>query len=238
MGISIRLDGRLSVCAKYVRRGAVLADIGTDHAYLPAVLAAEGRIARAIAADIGEGPCENAEKTIKSAGLGDMITVIRTDGLRGVERYSPTDIVIAGMGGETIMSILSAADWLDSPDIRLILQPMTRQADLWRYLCENGYEITATDLAEGDSSAPAGKIYEIVVCSPGGGKRELSDIDAALRLYRCAAPARLQRLFAARTLSYLDESASGLAKGKNTDPERLRRLDFIRQGVREKLESL
>ena len=69
-------------------------------------------------------------------------------------------------------------------------------------------------------------------------KRELSDIDAALRLYRCAAPARLQRLFAARTLSYLDESASGLAKGKNTDPERLRRLDFIRQGVREKLESL
>jgi len=134
-------DKRLLCVASLVRKGARLADIGTDHAYLPTYLMKQGIISSAIAADIGEGPAASARRTVQDAGLSDMIDVRVCDGLSAITPDEVSDIVIAGMGGETIVHILSDAPWVKSADIRLVLQPMTKVVELRRFLFDNGFSI-------------------------------------------------------------------------------------------------
>ncbi len=133
------LDARLLCVASMVRDGACLADIGTDHAYLPVHLMQTGRIERAIAADIGEGPAASARANVADAGLQDAIGVRVCDGLCGIAPDEVSDIVIAGMGGETIIHILSEAPWVCDTRLRLILQPMTKTVELRRWLYEHGF---------------------------------------------------------------------------------------------------
>ncbi len=135
------IDQRLLCVASMVRNGALLADIGTDHAYLPVYLMQQGRIARAIAADIGEGPAASARAHIQEAGFEKCIEVRVCDGLSGVAPQEVTDIVIAGMGGETIIHILSEAPWVKTGEIRLVLQPMTKTVELRTWLLQNGFTI-------------------------------------------------------------------------------------------------
>ena len=135
-------DQRLLCAAGMVRKGGTLADIGTDHAHLPVWLIQNGICERAIAADIGEGPAASARRTVAEAGLQDRIEVRVGDGLTVLAPDEATDIVIAGMGGETIADILCAAPWLkDGQDRRLVLQPMTKTAELRQWLYENGFSI-------------------------------------------------------------------------------------------------
>ena len=134
------LDPRLSAIAHMVRPGARTADIGTDHGYLIAYLAAEGVIPSGYACDINPKPLEKARGLLQSRGLLGRVKVLLTDGLSGLPREGVDDIVIAGMGGDTIIHILSSAGWTD-PDKRFLLQPMTRAPQLRRYLCRAGYEI-------------------------------------------------------------------------------------------------
>ncbi len=134
-------DKRLLCVASMVRKGARLADIGTDHAYLPTYLMKQGHIQSAVAADIGEGPAASARRTVQEAGLSDSIDVRVCDGLSDIRSDEVSDIVIAGMGGETIMHILSDAPWVKSADIRLVLQPMTKTVELRRFLYDNGFSI-------------------------------------------------------------------------------------------------
>ncbi len=135
------LDKRLQCVGAMVREGASLADIGTDHAYLPVALMQEGRIVGAIAADIGEGPAASARQHITEAGLSEQIAVRVCDGLRGIAPDEVTDIVIAGMGGETIIHILEDAPWTRTETLRLILQPMTKSAELRLWLDAHGFAI-------------------------------------------------------------------------------------------------
>ena len=139
-------DKRLLCVASLVREGALLADIGTDHAYLPVHLMQTGYIRSAIAADIGEGPAASARQHIAQAGLQDAVAVRVCDGLRGIAPDEATDIVIAGMGGETIIHILSEAPWVRDARVRLVLQPMTKTVELRRWLYENGFMITKEHL--------------------------------------------------------------------------------------------
>lgn len=134
-------DKRLLCVASLVRQGASLADIGTDHAYLPVHLMQTGHIGRAIAADIGEGPAASARQHIADAALEAMIDVRVCDGLCGIAPDEVTDIVIAGMGGETIIHILSEAPWVRDARYRLVLQPMTKTIELRRWLNDNGFAI-------------------------------------------------------------------------------------------------
>ncbi len=135
------LDKRLQCVASMVRDGARLADIGTDHAYLPVELMRQGRIASAIAADIGEGPAASARQHIQEAGLTERIEVRVCDGLQGISSDEVTDVVIAGMGGETIVYILEQAPWCRQERYRLILQPMTKASELRSWLDTNGFAI-------------------------------------------------------------------------------------------------
>lgn len=135
------LDIRLQTVADYVRRGSRLADIGTDHALLPTFLVEEGRCPSAIASDIRKGPAEAARRTVRESKLEKQIEVRLGDGLSTVRQDEVEDIVIAGMGGETIADILKQAPWVQHPRYRLILQPMTRAERLRRYLFETGFSI-------------------------------------------------------------------------------------------------
>lgn len=138
----IKLDARLKMAAEEVRPGKRIADIGTDHAYLPAFLIENNICPSAIAADIGKGPLENARKvTSTSKDLSDRIELRLSDGLKEIKEDEVDDIVIAGMGGILIAEILTAAPWVKDENKRLILQPMSHAEDVRKYLCENGFEI-------------------------------------------------------------------------------------------------
>ena len=138
----INLDKRLSVVASMVRRGSRVADIGTDHAYLPVYLVQAGICPGGIATDIRSGPLEAAHRTVTEASLTDVIALRLGDGLSPVAADEADDIVIAGMGGETIVDILSAAAWVKDICLRLVLQPMTRAEELRRWLLTNGFSVS------------------------------------------------------------------------------------------------
>lgn len=128
--------------ANEVRPGKKIADIGSDHAYLPAYLIENGISPSAIAADIGVGPLENARKAVSSSPLlKEKIEFRLSDGLKEISPTEAEDIVIAGMGGILISEILTSAPWVKEETKRLILQPMSHAEDVRRYLCENGFEI-------------------------------------------------------------------------------------------------
>lgn len=135
------LDARLTMTASLVRAGRRLVDIGTDHAYLPCELVKRGLTPCAIAADIADGPLKNAEKTVRTYGLSDRILCRKSDGLSAFAPEQCEEIVIAGMGGNLIVDILSAAAWIKSAHVHLILQPMTHSEDVRRFLCQNGFVI-------------------------------------------------------------------------------------------------
>lgn len=151
--------------ADLVRKGASVADIGTDHAYLPIYLVKHGISPRAIACDVNEGPLRRAEVNVKAADLSEKIALKRTDGLHGLEKFMPDDVLICGMGGELIIQILAAADFIRNPDIQLVLQPMTGVEKLRIWLCENGFEIVRESLASEEE-----RVYELI-CARCTGKR-------------------------------------------------------------------
>lgn len=131
------LTPRLQALADRVPRGAQLADIGTDHAYLPVWLLLNGRVNHAIAADLREGPLARAQETAAQFGVTDRLSFRLCDGLSGIQPGEADVIAIAGMGGETIASILDAAPW--AKNCRLLLQPMTSFPDLRLWLQQNGF---------------------------------------------------------------------------------------------------
>ena len=148
----LELSPRLRTVADLVPEGARLADVGTDHAYLPAALILEGRIPFAIAADLRQGPLDRARATVREYGLTGKAAFRLCDGLRGIRPDEVDAIAIAGMGGETIAAIWEAAPWTRERDVPLILQPMSSMPDLRSWLGENGCQIVEERLArEGDT---------------------------------------------------------------------------------------
>lgn len=136
----MELTARLQSVADQVPQGAALADIGTDHAYLPVRLLLDGRIRSAIAADLRQGPLDRARETAALCGVSGRISFRLCDGLSAVREDETDTIAIAGMGGETIAAILAAAPWTRR-DKLLLLQPMTSFPDLRLWLQQNGYRI-------------------------------------------------------------------------------------------------
>lgn len=136
-----KLGARLECCASFVRPGSRVADIGTDHALLPIVLVESGVSPRAVASDIGAGPIASARENISRRALEDKIDTFLAPGLDAVLSDTVDDIVIAGMGAELIVQILSAAQWVKDEHYRLILQPMSRAHLLRAFLWDNGFEI-------------------------------------------------------------------------------------------------
>lgn len=136
-----KLDLRLAAAAEFVKEGTVAADIGTDHGYLICYLVNEGICKRGFATDINIKPLESARTLIKEMNLEEEIETVLTDGLSGLPEDEIDEILVCGMGGETIIGILDKAKWIKSEMVHLVLQPMSRADMLRRWLCENGWNI-------------------------------------------------------------------------------------------------
>lgn len=135
------LEKRLAVCASMVRKGAALADVGTDHAFLPVWLAKCGIVPKAVASDIRPGPLQHAACNIEKYGVGSIVEPRLSNGLDGIRPDEADDVVIAGMGGLMISDIIKRAQWLKDSGKHLILQPMTREEALRSSLAEQGFYI-------------------------------------------------------------------------------------------------
>ena len=138
-------DNRLALCASFVRDKVKVADIGTDHAYLPVWLCLTGKAVSAVAADINPEPLSRGELTIKKYGAEKLVKTRLSDGLKNIKEDEADDIIIAGMGGELIAKIMDNCPFSKNPEKRFILQPMTKCSELIKYLCENGFEILRQD---------------------------------------------------------------------------------------------
>lgn len=170
----LKPHGRLSLCADYVREDSRLADIGTDHGYLPIALCQSGKIPSALACDINELPLQTAEENIEKYGLSDRIATRLSDGLEKVRPEEADDVVIAGMGGELIRDILAAAPWVRDGKKHLVLQPMTRHEALVTWLVENGFAILRQEAVLDE-----GKYYT-VLCARFSGENKPCDLYHAI----------------------------------------------------------
>lgn len=166
-----KLSKRLQCAADFARQGAFMADVGTDHAYLPIVLAMKGRIRGGVVSDINQGPIDRASAHIYEYHLQDRLVPILCDGLSALEPYAPEDIFILGMGGELISDILLRAPWTKKRGIRLILQPMTHSERLRAFLLSQGYTICEERLVSEE------KIYQILCVEYTGVREEYTPLE-------------------------------------------------------------
>lgn len=152
------MEERLKRLAKMVDQGARLADIGTDHAYLPIDLIKRSKIEFAIASDVAKGPLENAKKDIAEAGLQDKIETRLGSGLETLTEADKVDtIVIAGMGGKLMTELLQQAKVSRKLYPTLILEPNIGEPGVRRWLMKNNYEIVKEEIIE-----VSGHIYELI----------------------------------------------------------------------------
>lgn len=158
----MKLGARLAAIAAYVLPGSRVADIGTDHGYLAVHLVERGDVDYVVAGDIHEGPLASARELINHRNLSDKIAVRLGDGLAVVQSGEVDTVVIAGMGGTTMVHILAKHETLARKLQRMILQPMVGAGTLRIWLVQNGFALIGEQLVKED-----GRIYEIIVAQPG-----------------------------------------------------------------------
>lgn len=158
------LSLRLERVGANIPVGARLADIGSDHGYLPVALMRRGVIASAVAGEVATTPFYAAQRTVRDNGLEQQITVRLADGLAAIEPHDGiTAISVCGMGGETIRDILESGKMHLSGQERLILQPNGGEQPLRQWLMGNGYSIVSEELLRENRF-----YYEIIVAERAG----------------------------------------------------------------------
>lgn len=165
------MSKRLDLIASLVPSGKGMIDVGTDHGYLPVLLAQAGYEGALFASDIHPGPLAAARRTASAAGLEDRICFQLCDGLALCPPEKIDTIVIAGMGGDMIVKILDEAEWCMDRRYQLVLQPATKAEVLRYWLVNNEFCISAEQLVK-----EGGSLYQIL-CAHFGGKTELNDAE-------------------------------------------------------------
>lgn len=207
--VRFHLDERLAACAEMLS-GRPLADIGTDHAYLPLFAVLSGIAERAVAADIREGPLERARLHVEKYGAEGKIALRLSDGLHNIGPAEADDIVIAGMGGETILQILSETDWVRDPAKRLILQPMSKEETLRCWLREQGFT------AEREKAVlSSGKVYAVMQVSYTGISRNEGELFPLIGLLEGKTEA--EEVYIKKKIQSLEKQRLGLSDTAETD---------------------
>ena len=155
----IKLSNRLKTLCNLIDYNASVADVGTDHGYLPVYLAQTNRAKSIIASDISAASLETARRFAEKYNVTNAIKFMVTPGLDGITPDDVDTVVIAGVGGETIIEILSNAAWTNTKNTKLILQPQSKVDILCRFLYDNAYNIE-----EILSIYDKGKYYTIISC--------------------------------------------------------------------------
>ncbi|WP_078545600.1 tRNA (adenine(22)-N(1))-methyltransferase [Litchfieldia alkalitelluris] len=173
----LRLSKRLEAVASNILEKSVLADIGSDHAYLPCYAFLKGYITNAIAGEINEGPYRSAVEQVAKSDLQEVIEVRKGNGLEVIAPNEVDCITIAGMGGTLITTILEEGKSKLQGVRRLILQPNIGAINIRRWLMDHGWQIVSETILEED-----GKIYEILVADRGKPQANYSNLEAGLLL--------------------------------------------------------
>lgn len=158
----MELSRRLMAVASAVTEGNRLADIGTDHGYIPIYLILKGIVPSAIAMDVNRGPLDRADAHIREYGLEDKIETRLSDGLAQLDAHETDTIVIAGMGGALMCEILGRGGHVIADGKELILQPQSELFKVRRFLHEHGYRIRSEQIVKEE-----GKYYFILQAIPG-----------------------------------------------------------------------
>ena len=203
--MKLPISQRLLACCDYVNQRDRIADVGCDHGYLSIHLITFGIASSAIASDVNDQPLQSAIRNAAKYGVSDKIRFFLSDGVRDIPRDLDT-LICAGMGADTMISILEAAPWLKDSSYRLILQCQSKRPELCRYLYANGWYIhRETLIKEGKFYYPITEvIYEPGhTLSPGG-----AYITPAL--LQSGSP--LLPEFIERIISSLETTIAGLAR--------------------------
>lgn len=161
----MRLTPRLQAIADFVEPGARIADVGTDHAYIPIYLIRNKKIEYAMASDINEGPIKKAEKNLERYGIQNKVRLCTADGTKGIRPREVDTLIVAGMGGELIAQIL--LENIPQGIQRMILQPMANAHEVRSALCDVGYIISKEKLVREKN-----KIYQIICAIPGTSEKQ------------------------------------------------------------------
>ncbi|MGM9910814.1 MAG: tRNA (adenine(22)-N(1))-methyltransferase [Lacticaseibacillus absianus] len=224
---------RLNKLAEMVDPGSRLADIGTDHAYLPIKLVQEGKVAFAIASDVAAGPLQNAKTDIAEAGLGQQIETRLGSGLETLKDEDRIDtVVIAGMGGKLMVSLLEEAAGRGKYYPTLILEPNIGENRVRQWLEEHDYQIVAEDLV-----AEAGHTYELIKAKQTGEKQPLTakEKDFGPLLLKQKGPVFLAKW--TRQLAYYQQLLANLNKAKQKDADRIADLERLIKDISEEIKD-
>ena len=202
--MKLPLSNRLLACASFVRPGDRVADIGCDHGYLGLRLLQSGTAQSIIAADVNEGPLLSAIRNAEKFGLRGKMRFYLSDGFRNVPRDFDC-AVCAGMGADTMISILEAAPWLRSESYRLILQCQSKRPELRRYLSDHGFRICRETLARD------GKFIYPVMEVTYGPAEPLTDAQCHLSPALLESRSELLPEFLERVTGGLETTVNGLA---------------------------
>lgn len=195
------LDNRLGLCASLVRKNHRVADIGTDHAYLPVWLCKNNIATSAIAADINPEPLKRGVQTIEKY-CATNVTPCLSNGLQQINPDLVDDIIIAGMGGELIADIISKAPWVKNEKYHLILQPMSKADSLREYLYKNGFDIKYEEATVAEN-----KLYTVMSVYFTG---EISENISLKKYYGALNPSAKQE-----NKIYIEKTANALLKKGN-----------------------
>ncbi|HET7579367.1 MAG TPA: tRNA (adenine(22)-N(1))-methyltransferase TrmK [Bacillales bacterium] len=230
-----KLSERLRVVAEDIPYGSTMADIGSDHAYLPCFLCSRGQVKGAVAGEVADGPFHSASVAVREQSLEDMISVRKGDGLAVITPGEVDVVVVAGMGGKLISDILERGKEKLLGVKRLVLQPNVAAEVVRAWLMEQDWELKKERIME-----EAGKIYEILIAEPGdGGAPYQSAGKAGFRfgpfLMQEKSPV-FQKKWRAEIKKWKRIEAQ-LDQAAETE-ERARRKQILRQKIRETEEML
>ncbi len=221
---------RLLAVADMIIRNEIIADIGADHALLPLYLLEQQLIPAAIIGELGDGPYQRSLKAVQSSGMNDLIKVRQGDGLEVLTGGEVGTVVLAGMGGDTIVEILSRNEAKASSFKRYVFQPMSKAGVLRRFLAGHGWPIIGEQLIwEND------KFFVVIASEPGQAPYRLSEVEMEIGREALQADNDIKRSFLNLYLNKYRKVYAGLQVSDQKDSQylaadynmRIRELEVI-----------
>ena len=224
METQLKLSPRLLAVARQVRQGVISADVGTDHGYLACHLAYHHICPKVYASDLNRGPLEQAVRTVRDCGLEGKVIPLLSDGVRELPLDEISDIAVAGMGGDLILSIISDFR-LRSSEKRLILQPMTKTEVLRRGLYKMGFELyRETAVRDGRF------VYTVLTARYTGKKREIDEFFAQVGLLM--GKTEEEKACLNRVLSRVEKKLAGIRRSGSGETKELEQLaEMIKERI-------